>query len=204
MPKIKEIIGYNYIYSIVDETTDTCGRYIVNLLTGTLNENFASKSYLIGTQELDRTNNVSISKFVNDSLTKFYISNAVPSEKVLLMLSDAAAYMLKSAQNLKIFYSNLINVTSLGHGVNRIADEIRNKFQDINILVNSAKKIFTKSPLRIQYYKDKLPGVPLPSQPVITRWGTWLNAAHFYADNFAPIKEILNSFAEDSIAIRDC
>lgn len=204
MSKIKEIIGNNYIYFVVDETTDICGRYIANLLIGTLDENCASKSYLIGTQELARTNNVSISKFVNDSLTKFYLPKAVPSEKVLLMLSDAAAYMLKSARNLKIFYNNLIHVTCLAHGVNRIAEEIRNEFQDINSLVNSAKKIFTKAPLRIQYYKDKLPGVPLPPQPVITRWGTWLNAAYFYADNFEAIKEIVNSFSDDSIAIRDC
>jgi hypothetical protein len=29
-----------------------------------------------------------------------------------------------------------------------------------------------------------MPGIPLPPQPVLTRWGTWLDAAMYYADNF--------------------
>lgn len=204
MIKIKDAIGDNNIYIIVDETTDTCGRYIANLLIGILNEDCAGKSYLIGTQELDRTNNVTISKFINDCLTRFYLPNAVPSEKVLLMLSDAAAYMIKSAQNLKIFYNNLIHVTCLAHGVNRIAEEIRNEFPDINRLVNKTKKVFIKAPLRVQYYKDKLPELPLPPQPVITRWGTWLDATLFYAENFEKIKEIVCSFSDDSAVITNC
>lgn len=101
--KIKEIISNNNIYFVVDETTDTCGRYVANLLIGSLDENYAGKSYLIGTQVLDRTNNVTISKFIIDTLTRFYRPKAVQSEKVLLMLSDAAGYMKKSAQNLKFF-----------------------------------------------------------------------------------------------------
>ena len=80
LTKIKEIIGNNNIYLVVDETTDTCGRYIANLLIGILDENYAGKSYLLATQELDRTNNVTISKFVHDSLTRFYLPEAVPDE----------------------------------------------------------------------------------------------------------------------------
>lgn len=72
MIKIKDPIGNN-IYIIVNETTDTCGRYIANLLIDILNENCAGKLYLIGTQELDRTNNVTVSRFVNDCLTRFYL-----------------------------------------------------------------------------------------------------------------------------------
>lgn len=134
---------------------------------------------------------------------KVLSTNAVPSEKVLLIL-DAAAYMVKSAQNLKIFYSNLIHVTCLAHEVNRIAEEIRNEFLDINRLVNKTKKVFIKVPLQVQYYKDKLPELPLLPQPVITRWGTWLDATLFYAENFEKIKEIVFSFSDDSAVITNC
>ena len=33
---IRQIIGDNLIYFHVDETTDSCGRYVANLLIGTL------------------------------------------------------------------------------------------------------------------------------------------------------------------------
>lgn len=204
MTKIKEAIGENYIYFVVDETTDTCGRYIANLLVGILNAGCAGQSYLIASQELGRTNNLTITRFVNDALIKFYLPHAVPSDKILLMLSDAAAYMVKSAQNLKIFYKNLVHVTCIAHALNRVAEEIRYEFPDINALIMTAKKIFIKAPLRVQAYKDKLPGLPLPPQPVITRWGTWLDAAVYYADTFEQIRELIFSFENESVAITDC
>lgn len=144
MTKIKEAIGENYIYFVVDETTDTCGRYIANLLVGILNAGCAGQSYLIASQELGRTNNLTITRFVNDALIKFYLPHAVPSDKILLMLSDAAAYMVKSAQNLKIFYKNLVHVTCIAHALNRVAEEIRYEFPDINALIMTAKKYLSK------------------------------------------------------------
>lgn len=44
---IRQQIGNNCVYFMVDETTDTCGRYIAHLLIGILNEETVSKSYLI-------------------------------------------------------------------------------------------------------------------------------------------------------------
>lgn len=59
---------------------------------------------------------------------QFYFSscifflNPVPSDKILLMLSDA--YMLKAYLNLKKFYEDLIHCTGLTHGLNRVAETI--------------------------------------------------------------------------------
>jgi len=36
------------------------------------------------------------------------------------------------------------------------------------------------------------PDIPLPPRPVLTRWGTWLNASMYYCDHFQLIKEIIN------------
>lgn len=47
-----------------------------------------------------KTNNMVLSNFVNDTLTKFYPPKAVRSDKVLLMLSGAVSYMVKFAQSL--------------------------------------------------------------------------------------------------------
>lgn len=90
MSEIRELIGNVYIYFVVDETTNTCGRYIANLLIGVLSENVPGQAYLIGLKQLEKTNNVTMSQFINEVLTSFYLPNAVPTEKVLLMLSDAA------------------------------------------------------------------------------------------------------------------
>ncbi|CAH0563087.1 unnamed protein product [Brassicogethes aeneus] len=43
-----------------------------------------------------------------------------------------------------------------------------------------------------------LPDVPMPPAPVLTRWGTWLEAAFFYADNFEGVKNVFETFDENS------
>lgn len=202
--EIKGVIGKNHVFFVVDETTDSCGRYIANLLIGVLNENGPGQSYLIATKELERTNNLTVSRFINEALTQFFLPDCVPGEKILLMLSDGATYMIKCANNLRVFYENLIHVTCLAHGISRVAEEIRLHYSNVNSLINAVKKIFIKAPLRVQFYKERLPGTPLPPQPVLTRWGTWIDAALFYADHLEDIKKVVMELSDDSAALRDC
>lgn len=46
-------------------------------------------------------------------------------DRVLLMLTDAASYMVKAGQRLKPFYKNLIHVTFVAHAVNCLAEKVR-------------------------------------------------------------------------------
>lgn len=126
----------------MDETTDNCGRYIAHLLIGSLCEDTVSKSYLISSKQLEKTNNLTKIRFIQDGLSEFFLPEHVSSQKILLLLSDAAPYMIKAGQNLKIFYENLIHVTYLAHGLNRVAEEIRKQFPLINDLIKNVKKIF--------------------------------------------------------------
>lgn len=202
--EIKKHVKNNFLYIIVDETTDVSGRYIVNLLVGVLSEKIVQTSFLIGTKELEKTNSLEIVRFVNQELMTFFAPEVIPTENILLLVSDAAAYMIKAGTNLKIFYKNLTHVTCLAHGINRVAEEVRLQFPLINSLVNNVKKIFVKAPLRVQLYKERLPKVPLPPQPVLTRWGTWLEAAIFYADNYNNIKNIILDFENTADCITKC
>lgn len=203
--QIKAIIGSNYIWFTVDETTDSCGRYIANLMIGILCHEVPTKGYLISSKELSKTNSNTISKFVHEGLANFFLPEAVPSEKVLLMLSDAAAYMVKASTNLKVFYGNLIHCTCLAHGINRIAETIRLQFPLVNKLISNGKKIFVKAPLRVQMFKERCPSIPLPPEPVLTRWGTWLDAAIYYAENFQNFKNLIFEFSEStSKSIQEC
>lgn len=47
------------------------------------------------------------------------------------------------------------------------------------------------------------PELPLPPEPVTTRWGTWVKAAIYYCDNFDEVKSVLDTFDdEDAESIR--
>jgi|UniRef100_A0A2S2Q283 hypothetical protein len=203
LQNIREYIGSSYIFFSIDETTDPRGKYIANFTVGKLNADSPSKSYLLTSKVLEKTNNSTIAQFVNNSL-KLLWPEGNNDDKVLLMLSDAAPYMTKAAQNLKPFYSNLVHVTCVAHDIHRIAEKIIDSFRDINDLIYNGKKVFSKAPYRIQLYKEMLPNTPLPPKPIITRWVTWLESAFFYADHFEEFKNVIENLEDDAKSIQNC
>lgn len=46
--------------------------------------------------------------------------------------------------------------------------------------------------------KEKLPNIPLPPEPIVTRWGTWLEAAGFYAEYYDQFCQVINELDEDA------
>ncbi|VVC25523.1 Hypothetical protein CINCED_3A013125 [Cinara cedri] len=46
-----------------------------------------------------------------------------------------------------------------------------------------------------------MPGIPLPPEPIITRWGTWLNAPLFYANDFEVFKNAIESLTDDATSV---
>lgn len=198
MLKAKLEIGNNFVWISIDETTDMVGRYVANLLVGVLNERQFVRPHLIAVKFLSQTNSETVSRFVNKELINFGIENT----QVLLLVTDAAPYMLKAGKQLAIFYPNLIHVTCVCHALNRICEEIRFLFPLIDQLISSVKKIFTKAPSRILKYKEMC-DLPLPPTPILTRWGTWIISALFLSQNFTILNSIIQSFdPNDSISIK--
>lgn len=109
--------------------------------------------------------------------------------------------MLKAGKNLKNLYGKLLHVTCTIHGMNRVAEEIRSFFPEVDKLVSNMKAAFKKAPSRILIYKEKCPDLPLPPDPVITRWGTWLKAAEFYSNHYNNIKDVIEALKNDSAAV---
>ena len=70
--------------------------------------------------------------------------------KVHVLVTDSAPYILKAAKALQVFYSNLIHVTCLAHGLHRIAEKIHELFPAVNDLITNGKKLFLKPPARVQ------------------------------------------------------
>jgi hypothetical protein len=105
--------------------------------------------------------------------------------------------MIKAGTTIKALYSKMIHVTCLAHGIHRVAEDIRGKFPEIDKLIAKIKQIFLKAPSRTILFKNKVPGTPLPPQPIITRWGTWLEAASYYCKHFNEVKSVVQELDPD-------
>lgn len=192
LDKIRCSVGDCKIWVSIDETTDVDGRYVANVIVGTLKEDGPGEIFLLTCEVLQRTNHTSIAVLFDDSLNILW-PNGVKREKVLLFITDAAPYMMKAAKGLKMLYPKMIHVTCLAHALHRVAEEIRTNYPEVDKLISNGKKAFKKSPLCVQAFKDAAPSLPLPPQPALTRWGTWIEAAVYYCNNYDTVKTIMNS-----------
>jgi len=194
--KIRDNIKGNKIWVSIDETTDVNGRYVANVVIGTLQIDQPGKVYLLNTEILDKANYSTITKLFDKSMFLLW-PDGIRHDDVLLFLSDAAPYMIKAGTTIKALYSKMIHVTCLAHGIHRVAEDIRGKFPEIDKLIAKIKQIFLKAPSRTILFKNKVPGTPLPPQPIITRWGTWLEAASYYCKHFNEVKSVVQELDPD-------
>lgn len=63
-------------------------------------------------------------------------------ERVVWYLTDDASYMVKSREDLKVFYPKLIYIMCMAY----IAEVIRKKYKNIDRLILYTKNIFLKAP----------------------------------------------------------
>ena len=124
------------------------------------------------------------------------------NSRFLLFLTDGVAYMLKVGKVLKETYPNLLHVTCINHGLNRVAEEVRSSFPLVDSFLASAKRIFKKAPSRVSVFKEICPELALPPEAVTTRWGSWLNVVEYYAKNYEKVKQVIEKLdASDSAAV---
>ncbi|KAL4089734.1 hypothetical protein QTP88_024706 [Uroleucon formosanum] len=177
-----------------------------------LNETWVTNSQIL---DHDYFNSyINITKFVED--TSEYIAGFVVKKilkqitcstcKASLIISSnnyAAPYMVKAGSVLKSFYTRMVHTTCVAHGIHRVAEEIRGQFDEVDNLISNVKKIFRKAPSRILLFKTEAPGIKLPPEPIITRWGTWLDAAIYYCENFETNVRIIHLLDEnDAVSIQ--
>lgn len=84
----------------------------------------------------------------------------------------------------------MLHITCLAHSSHRVCEYVRSHFKDVDTLISLGKKVFLKSNARIRIFRNNAANIPLPPSPVLTRWGTWLQAAVYYHDNLHTIKEV--------------
>lgn len=194
---IRDQVGEKHIWVSIDETTDVTGRYIANTIIGILDGTPQSKVFLLNVEQLQKTNSSTVAQAVLNSLSILW-PDGIKHEKVLLLVTDAAPYMKKAARALQVIFPSMIFITCLAHGLHRVAEEVRKLYPNVDSLISNAKKVFLKANSRVEKFKEMAPGLPLPPQPVITRWGTWVEAAIYYAKNFEIFSSVMQQFDDDA------
>jgi len=76
----------------IDETTDAMGRFLANVVIGTMEHYQEPKIFLLVCEQLEKINGTAISQFFTSALNLLW-PDGVKHEDVLLFLTDAAPYM---------------------------------------------------------------------------------------------------------------
>ena len=193
------------IWISIDETTDVQRRYIACFIFGILGEEEERrKCYLANVAHLKSANHSTIAAFFNDSL-KILWPRQILYGNILIVTTDAAAYMCKAMNGLKVLFPKMVHVTCLAHGLHRIAELVRSNYPQVNRLISSTKSIFLKSPKRVEKFKELYPDIPLPPLPIATRWGTWLTAAEYYSAHLEEVTNVVMELDEtEAESIAEC
>ncbi|KAJ8958587.1 hypothetical protein NQ318_016308 [Aromia moschata] len=149
-----------------------------------------SQPYLLACKRLQQCSGDTITELVKSTLEQFEISNG----QVLMFVSDDVAYMIRAGHLLKSVYPHLIHITCIIRTLHLVEDTIRKCYPQVDQLIAETKAVFTKSPKRIREFHNLCTGIPEPPQPILTRWGTWLNAVFYYVQNFEAIKTVVFQF----------
>jgi hypothetical protein len=191
--RIGNNVRKNKIWVSIDETSDVDGIFVANVVVGTLKHEQPGEIFQLVCEVLERVNDSSIAVVFDNAMNLLW-PDKVERENVLLFVTDAAPYMIKAAKALQLLYPKMIHVTCLTHALHRVAEEVRGSYPEVDKLIANGKKIFIQSPLQVQKFKEEAPTLPFPPQPIVTRWGTWLDAANYYCTNYSQIEKIFNKF----------
>ena len=195
---IRSFVADKAIWISLDETMDVKGRFVAHTIEGTM-ETTGSKSFLLHAECLDKTNSSTISQVFMKTLAILW-PDGVRHDKVHLFLTDGAKYVKKAGLALKVIFPRMLHVTCVAHGLHRVAEECHRLFPDVDKLIAGGKKVFRKSAARVTLFRELHPNVPLPPRPVVTRWGTWLDAAVYYATYLDQFSSVVDTLDEDDAA----
>ncbi|KAF0753067.1 CGG triplet repeat-binding protein 1, partial [Aphis craccivora] len=143
--EIRNKVAEKKIWVSIDETTDAEGRYIASVIIGTLLTDRPGEIFLLNVEQLEKANHSTICTLFEDSLCLLW-PGGIHRNDVLLFLSDAAPYMVKAGDTLKVLYTKMVHVTCTAHGLNRVAEYIRIQYPKVDKLVANVKKVFKKAP----------------------------------------------------------
>jgi hypothetical protein len=192
--RIKDTVSQKEIFVVVDESDFKEHGKFINVLIGTLDT--PEKTFLIDCHSINKTPTADL---IAQHIMSLLDDLGCEKSSLLLLLSDAAKYMIRAGTNLKVFYPKMFHVTCLAHLLHNCAERVRLKYDEVDFLIAKVKAATVKNSDR----RSDFDVIGSPPQPVLTRWGTWLNAASFYAQNLPSVILIVNSWPNDGRIVAD-
>ena len=105
--------------------------------------------------------------------------------------------MIAAGITVKSLYPKLFHMTCVTHLLHNCAMKIKSHFEDVDQLIAKVKAMTIKNKTK----REKFSAISYPPQSVPTRWGSWLNAALYYAKNLPEVKAIVESFVGSGIMV---
>ena len=165
----------------------------MHILCGTLDK--PECCFLVGCSVIDGSaNSQKIIHELDDVIKKFKVRR----EDVNLLISDAASYMCRTGNVLKEIYPNLLHVTCLAHLMHNCTWKIKSFYKEVDDLIAAVKASVVKNKTRAADFAV----CGKPTQPVVTRWGSWLDAANYYAEKLPQVREIVNSWNGEGVIVQ--
>lgn len=189
--RIIEMISGKSFFLVVDESDVSNTKYL-NILVGKLSD--PTKAYLLTSEVLDSApNSATVLRLVDDAISSLQCDRG----HFCLLLTDAARYMTAVADNLRNLYPMLFHVTCLAHLMHNCAIRIKAHYDLVDQLIARVKATTVKNKRRANLFTE----IGVPPHPVVTRWGSWLQAALYYAKHLPTVRSIVNSFKKDGLLV---
>ena len=95
-------------------------------------------------------------------------------------------------RKMEIFQTAPISFNRDSRAAHNGAEQIRARYPEVDSLIASVKAATVKNRRRRADFLAK--NIPIPPQPILTRWGTWIDATCYYAENWEVVKEIVENW----------
>ena len=118
---------------------------------------------------------------------------------VLLLLSDAAPYMIKSGRLLVQFFPRMQHVFCTAHIVHNAIGKLVKDYRNVKNFISTLKATVVKTTSRKNLFFE----IGQPLEHILTRWGSWLKAVKYYIRNIVEVTRIVNSFEGEGKIIKN-
>jgi len=195
----------------MDETTDSCGRSILNVLFS-----YQNKTKLVNTLFLETVNNTTIAQAFVNTIHSYNI----PFTNLIFFISDNASYMKKAYTNILFpLIPHLFHNTCFAHIYNLVGETWVDfeHFKLLDIVVKHIKTLFVYSAARKRRWREHLISksvllntneslfdeestqdlfVNLPPLPIKTRWNSWFKFLIWMKNYY---QHMVTFFIEESV-----
>ncbi|XP_074621358.1 uncharacterized protein LOC141879906 [Acropora palmata] len=190
---LKEVVANKQIALIVDELSDSEGRFVLDVMAVFLDFDELSPSgnsvaWLLDSHFLTETNNRTVSQAVVKTVHDY----SIEYDNVRVFNSDNVSYMKKAFCNaLSCLFPYCIHITCHSHIVNLVASDFKKAFKEVTEFGKCFRNLFYVPSGRksrfMKFLQEALsPGesATMPPNPTTKSWSAWFDSVLYHADYF--------------------